>query len=183
MFKIYLLRKKEKKRMLHVENISKHYTTGDMMQTALDGVTLSFRKNEFAAILGPSGSGKTTFLNIIGGLDRYDQGDLLINGNSTKNFSDKDWDAYRNNSIGFILQNYNLINHLSIMDNVMLGMALSGKSAGERRKKAIEVLTRAGLKDHIHKKPNQLSGGQMQRVSIARALANDPDIILADVHT
>lgn len=169
--------------MLHVENISKHYTTGDMMQTALDGVTLSFRKNEFAAILGPSGSGKTTFLNIIGGLDRYDQGDLLINGNSTKNFSDKDWDAYRNNSIGFIFQNYNLINHLSIMDNVMLGMALSGKSAGERRKKAIEVLTRAGLKDHIHKKPNQLSGGQMQRVAIARALANDPDIILADEPT
>jgi len=175
---------KEKKcTMLHVENISKYYTTGEMTQIALNGVTISFRKNEFAAILGPSGSGKTTFLNIIGGLDRYDEGDLLINGNSTKNFGDRDWDAYRNNSIGFVFQNYNLINHLSIIDNVMLGMALSGKSVDKRRKKAIEVLTRVGLKDHIHKKPGQLSGGQMQRVAIARALANDPDIILADEPT
>lgn len=169
--------------MLHVENISKHYTTGEMTQTALDGVTLSFRKSEFAAILGPSGSGKTTFLNIIGGLDRYDKGDLLINGNSTKKFGDRDWDAYRNNSVGFVFQNYNLINHLSITDNVMLGLALSGESADKRRKKAIEVLTQVGLRDHIHKKPNQLSGGQMQRVAIARALANNPDIILADEPT
>lgn len=169
--------------MLHVENLSKHYTTGEMKQTALDEVTISFRKNEFAAILGPSGSGKTTFLNLIGGLDRYDQGDLFINGSSTKNFGDRDWDAYRNNSVGFIFQSYNLINHLNITDNVMLGLALSGESAENRRKKAIEVLTRAGLKDHIHKKPNQLSGGQMQRVAIARALANDPDIILADEPT
>ncbi|HHU49287.1 MAG: ATP-binding cassette domain-containing protein [Caldicoprobacterales bacterium] len=169
--------------MLHVENISKRYTTGEMTQNALDGVTISFRKKEFAAILGPSGSGKTTFLNIIGGLDRCDKGELLINGCSTKNFGDRDWDAYRNNSIGFVFQNYNLISHLSITDNVMLGLALSGESAFKRRKKAIEVLTRVGLKDHIHKKPNQLSGGQMQRVAIARALANDPDIILADEPT
>jgi putative ABC transport system permease protein len=177
------IEKKEKKCMLHVENISKHYTTGELKQTALDGVTINFRKNEFAAILGPSGSGKTTFLNIIGGLDRYDQGDLFINGSSTKNFSDRDWDAYRNNSVGFVFQSYNLIHHLNIADNVMLGLALSGESAENRRKKAIEVLTRSGLKDHIHKKPSQLSGGQMQRVAIARALANDPDIILADEPT
>ena len=169
--------------MLHVENISKHYTTGEITQTALDGVSISFRKNEFVAILGPSGSGKTTFLNIIGGLDRYDQGDLLINGNSTRTFGDRDWDAYRNNSIGFVFQNYNLINHLSITDNVMLGMALSGECINKRRKKAIEVLTQVGLEEHMHKKPNQLSGGQMQRVAIARALANDPDIILADEPT
>ncbi|MGI6537777.1 MAG: ATP-binding cassette domain-containing protein [Caldicoprobacterales bacterium] len=169
--------------MLHVEKISKHYTTGEYTQTALDKVTISFRKNEFAAILGHSGSGKTTFLNIIGGLDRYDEGDLLINGRSTKDFKDQDWDAYRNNSVGFIFQNYHLIPHLSITDNVMLGLALSGESPETRRKKAIEVLTRVGLKEHIHKKPNQLSGGQMQRVAIARALANDPDIILADEPT
>ncbi len=169
--------------MLHVEKLSKHYTIGEMTQTALNEVTISFRKSEFAAILGPSGSGKTTFLNMIGGLDRYDQGDILINGSSTKNFNDGDWDAYRNNSVGFVFQNYNLIPHLSITDNVMMGMALSGEPSEKRHKKAIEVLTQAGLKDHIEKKPNQLSGGQMQRVAIARALANDPDIILADEPT
>ncbi|HHY81723.1 MAG TPA: ABC transporter ATP-binding protein/permease [Clostridiales bacterium] len=169
--------------MLRVVGISKKYAVGELSQTALDDVTLSFRKNEFVAILGPSGSGKTTFLNIIGGLDRYDQGDMLINGKSTKDFRDRDWDAYRNNSIGFVFQSYNLISHLSIADNVMLGMALSGVPADKRRKKAAEVLDRTGLKDHMHKKPNQLSGGQMQRVAIARALANDPDIILADEPT
>jgi putative ABC transport system permease protein len=169
--------------MLHVERLSKHYTTGEITQTALDEVTISFRKNEFAAILGPSGSGKTTFLNMIGGLDRYDQGDILINGSSTRDFDDRNWDAYRNNSVGFVFQNYNLIPHLSITDNVMMGLALSGQPSDKRRKKAIEVLTNAGLKDHIGKKPNQLSGGQMQRVAIARALANDPDIILADEPT
>ncbi|MDD4679880.1 MAG: ABC transporter ATP-binding protein/permease [Clostridia bacterium] len=169
--------------MLHVENLSKRYTTGEITQTALDEVTISFRKSEFAAILGPSGSGKTTLLNMIGGLDRYDQGDILINRNSTKDFDDRDWDAYRNNSVGFVFQNYNLIPHLSITDNVMMGLALSGEPADKRRKKAVEVLSLAGLKDHIDKKPNQLSGGQMQRVAIARALANDPDIILADEPT
>ena len=169
--------------MLHVENISKHYVTGEVRHTALNGVTISFRKNEFAAILGPSGSGKTTFLNIVGGLDRADQGDLRINGSSTEKFSDSDWDAYRNNSVGFVFQTYHLIEHLNIRDNVMLGLALSGESAESRRKKAEDVLVKVGLKDHIHKKPSQLSGGQMQRAAIARALANDPDIILADEPT
>ena len=169
--------------MLHVENLSKYYTTGEMTQAALDGVTISFRKNEFAAILGPSGSGKTTFLNMIGGLDRYDKGDILINGTSTKHYGDKNWDAYRNNSVGFVFQSYNLIPHLSITDNVMLGLALSGEPGDKRQKKAIEVLNLAGLADHVRKKPNQLSGGQMQRVAIARALANNPDIILADEPT
>ena len=136
---------------------------------------MAFRQKEFVAILGASGSGKTTCLNIIGGLDRYDGGDLIIKGKSTKQFTDKDWDAYRNNSIGFVFQSYNLITHLSIVANVELGMTLSGVSKGERRKKAIEVLERVGLKEHLHKRPNQLSGGQMQRVAIARALVNDPD--------
>ena len=135
------------------------------------------------AILGPSGSGKTTLLNIIGGLDRYDTGDLIINQKSTKDFKDRDWDAYRNNCIGFVFQSYNLIGHIDILQNVEMGMTLSGVSSKERKKRAIEVLTRVGLKDHLHKKPNQLSGGQMQRVAIARALANDPDIILADEPT
>ncbi|WP_438493722.1 ABC transporter ATP-binding protein/permease [Paenibacillus sp. IHBB 3054] len=169
--------------MLQLKNISKSYTTGDFTQVALDKVSLNLRENEFVAILGPSGSGKTTCLNIIGGLDQYDSGDLIINGKSTQNFQDSDWDAYRNNSVGFIFQSYNLIAHLSIMDNVELGMTLSGVPAAEKRHKAKEVLEKVGLKDHLHKKPNQLSGGQMQRVAIARALANDPDIILADEPT
>ena len=169
--------------MLQLKNIVKSYTTGYFTQIALDEVSLNFRKSEFVAILGPSGSGKTTCLNVIGGLDQYDKGDLIINGESTKNFKDSDWDAYRNNSVGFIFQSYNLITHLSIVDNVELGMTLSGVSTAQKHKKAIEVLTKVGLEDHLHKKPNQLSGGQMQRVAIARALANDPDIILADEPT
>ncbi|WP_027631936.1 ATP-binding cassette domain-containing protein [Clostridium hydrogeniformans] len=169
--------------MLSLKNIKKSYTTGDFTQVALNGIDLNFRESEFVAILGTSGSGKTTCLNVIGGLDNYDSGDLIINGKSTKEFKDIDWDAYRNNSVGFIFQSYNLITHLSIMDNVEMGMTLSGVSAGDKKKKALEVLERVGLKDHIHKKPNQLSGGQMQRVAIARALANDPDIILADEPT
>lgn len=169
--------------MLQLKNIFKSYTTGEFTQVALDGISLKFRKSEFVAILGPSGSGKTTCLNVIGGLDQYDDGDLIINGKSTKNFKDSDWDAYRNNSVGFIFQSYNLISHLSIVDNVEMGMTLSGVSTTEKHKKALEVLEKVGLKDHVHKKPNQLSGGQMQRVAIARALANDPDIILADEPT
>lgn len=169
--------------MLQLKNIFKSYTTGDFTQVALDGVSLKFRKSEFVAILGPSGSGKTTCLNIIGGLDRYDKGDLTINGKSTKDFKDGDWDAYRNNSVGFVFQNYNLIPHLSIVENVELGMTLSGVPAAERRQRALHVLERVGLHEHVHKNPNQLSGGQMQRVAIARALANDPDIILADEPT
>lgn len=169
--------------MLSLKNIKKSYVTGEFKQVALNGVSLNFRQNEFVAILGPSGSGKTTCLNVIGGLDNYDSGDLIINGKSTREFKDSDWDAYRNNSIGFVFQSYNLISHLSILDNVEMGMTLSGVSSSEKHKKAIEVLERVGLKDHVHKRPNQLSGGQMQRVAIARALANDPDIILADEPT
>ena len=169
--------------MLHLKNIKKSYTTGDFTQTALNGINLSFCDQEFVAILGASGSGKTTSLNIIGGLDQYDSGDLIINGKSTKNFSDRDWDAYRNNSVGFVFQSYNLIPHLSILDNVEMGMTLSGVSTSEKRASALSTLEKVGLKDHVHKKPTQLSGGQMQRVAIARALANDPDIILADEPT
>jgi len=169
--------------VLQLKGIRKSYTTGDFTQTALDGVNLSFRRQEFVAILGPSGSGKTTSLNIIGGLDQYDKGDLVINGRSTKRFNDRDWDAYRNNSVGFVFQSYNLIPHLSILDNVEMGMTLSGINTKEKRKKALSTLENVGLKDHVHKKPTQLSGGQMQRVAIARALANDPDIILADEPT
>ncbi len=169
--------------MLSLKNIKKSYKTGAFTQVALNNVSLNFRENEFVAILGQSGSGKTTLLNIIGGLDRYDEGDLIINGKSTKQFKQNDWDAYRNNSIGFVFQSYNLIPHLSVINNVEMGMTLSGVSAKERRAKAKEVLERVGLKDHMHKRPNQLSGGQMQRVAIARALANDPDIILADEPT
>jgi len=169
--------------MLEVKNIKKSYKTGDFTQDALKDVSLKFRRQEFVAILGPSGSGKTTFLNIIGGLDRYDSGDLIINGKSTKKFKDSAWDSYRNNCIGFIFQSYNLIGHISVLANVEMGMTLSGVSSKTRRKKALEVLEKVGLKDHAHKKPNQLSGGQMQRVAIARALANDPDIILADEPT
>ena len=173
----------EEFKMLQLKSITKSYTTGDYKQVALNSASLGFRKNEFVAILGPSGSGKTTALNIIGGLDNYDSGDLIINGKSTKNFKDKDWDAYRNNSVGYIFQSYNLISHLTLLDNVEMGMTLSGKETAVKRKKALEALERVGLKDHVNKKPNQLSGGQMQRVAIARALANDPDIILADEPT
>ena len=169
--------------MLTLKNVKKSYTTGDFTQVALDGVSLNFRENEFVAILGPSGSGKTTCLNVIGGLDKYDSGDLIINGKSTKKFSDSEWDSYRNNSVGFIFQSYNLIGHLDIVSNVEMGMTLSGISSKIKRQKALEALERVGLKNHIHKKPNQLSGGQMQRVAIARALANDPEIILADEPT
>lgn len=169
--------------MLELKNIRKIYKTGEFEQHALKGVNLDFRKNEFVAILGPSGSGKTTLLNIIGGLDRYTSGDLIINGKSTKEFKDRDWDAYRNNSIGFIFQNYNLITHISVLENVEMCMTLSGVSVSEKKKRALEVLEKVGLKDHKHKKPNQLSGGQMQRVAIARALVNNPDIILADEPT
>ncbi len=137
--------------MLQLKNIFKSYTTGEFTQVALDGISLKFRKSEFVAILGPSGSGKTTCLNVIGGLDQYDDGDLIINGKSTKNFKDSDWDAYRNNSVGFIFQSYNLISHLSIVDNVEMGMTLSGVSTTEKHKKALEVLEKVGLKDHVHK--------------------------------
>ncbi|RVU71448.1 ABC transporter ATP-binding protein/permease [Lactobacillus xujianguonis] len=169
--------------MLQLEHLFKSYHVGDTVTHALDDVSISFRDKEFVAILGPSGSGKTTMLNVIGGLDRYDKGDLIINGKSTKNFKETDWDAYRNNSVGFIFQNYNLISHLSIMDNVELGMNLSGVPAKERRKRAEEALVEVGLKEHMHKNPNQLSGGQMQRVAIARAIANNPDILLCDEPT
>lgn len=169
--------------MLEIENISKSYKIGTFVQKALKNINLKFRKSEFVAILGPSGSGKTTLLNIIGGLDRYDSGDLIIKGKSTKKFKDKDWDAYRNNSVGFIFQSYNLISHINLLDNVEMGMTLSGKKGKERKNKAIDLLKEVGLDEHIHKRPNQLSGGQMQRVAIARALANDPEIILADEPT
>lgn len=169
--------------MLQLEHLYKSYHVGDNVTHALDDVSISFRDQEFVAILGPSGSGKTTLLNVIGGLDRYDKGDMIINGKSTKNFTETDWDAYRNNTVGFIFQNYNLISHLSIVANVELGMTLSGVPAKKRHEKAIKALTEVGLKDHIDKKPNQLSGGQMQRVAIARAIANDPDILLCDEPT
>ena len=169
--------------MLRLKDIKKSYIVGDFKQNALNGVSVSFRKNEFVAILGPSGSGKTTLLNIIGGLDRYDTGDLVINGKSTKNFKDSEWDAYRNNSVGFVFQSYNLIGHISVVKNIELSLTLSGVSKTERRKKAMDALELVGLKEHAKKKPSQLSGGQMQRVAIARALVNDPDIILADEPT
>ena len=169
--------------MLQICNISKKYKTGDLVQVALDNVTLNLRDNEFVAILGPSGSGKTTLLNIIGGLDRYDSGDLIINNVSTKKYKDRDWDAYRNHTIGFVFQSYNLIPHQTILSNVELALTISGVSAKERRKRALDALDEVGLKDQAHKKPNQMSGGQMQRVAIARALVNNPDILLADEPT
>ena len=169
--------------MLQVKNISKKYITGDLIQSALDDVNLNLRNNEFVAVLGPSGSGKTTLLNIIGGLDRYDNGDLIINGISTKKYQDRDWDSYRNHSIGFVFQSYNLIPHQSILSNVELALTISGISRSERKRRAKEVLEDVGLREHIHKKPNQISGGQMQRVAIARALINNPDILLADEPT
>lgn len=169
--------------MLELVNIKRSYEVGGIETKALDGISVAFRQKEFVAILGTSGSGKTTCLNIIGGLDRYDSGDLVIKGKRTVDFKDKDWDAYRNNSIGFVFQSYNLIMHLSIVANVELGMTLSGVSTEEKHKRALEVLEQVGLKEHLHKKPNQLSGGQMQRVAIARALANDPEILLCDEPT
>lgn len=169
--------------MLDLKNISKSYKTGNFVQHALKKVNLSFRKNEFVAILGPSGSGKTTLLNIIGGLDRYDSGDLIINGKSTKKFKATEWDSYRNNCVGFIFQSYNLISHISVLENVEMALTLSGYKRKNKREKALEALDKVGLKDHAHKRPNQLSGGQMQRVAIARSLVNNPDIILADEPT
>ena len=169
--------------MLELKKISKSYKTGSFVQQALKEVSIQFRHNEFVAILGASGSGKTTLLNIIGGLDQYDSGDLIINNKSTKKFKAIDWDRYRNHCVGFIFQNYNLIPHISILDNVEMGMTLSGVNSKTRKKKAKEALKKVGLLEHIHKKPNQLSGGQMQRVAIARALVNNPDIILADEPT
>ena len=169
--------------MLELKDIKKYYNVGGNITRALDGVSAAFREKEFVAILGMSGSGKTTFLNIIGGLDRYDSGELIIKGKQTKSFKDSEWDAYRNNSIGFVFQTYNLIMHLSIVANVEIGMTLSGVSSAEKRKRALEVLEQVGLSEHLHKKPNQLSGGQMQRVAIARALANNPEILLCDEPT
>lgn len=169
--------------MLKLQNVKKDYTMGDLKFEALKDVTIEFRKSEFVAVLGPSGCGKTTLLNIVGGLDRYNSGDLIINDKSTKEFTDKDWDNYRNHSVGFVFQSYNLIPHQTVLENVELALTLSGVSKDERRKRAIEVLTKVGLKDKLKNKPSQLSGGQMQRVAIARALVNDPEIILADEPT
>ena len=169
--------------MLKLENITKDYKVGDSAVHALKGIGIEFRKSEFVSILGQSGCGKTTLLNIIGGLDRYTNGNLIINGKSTKDFKDKDWDAYRNYSVGFVFQNYNLISHQTILSNVELALTLSGVGKKERQKRAIEALKKVGLEEQIHKKPNQLSGGQMQRVAIARAIVNNPDIILADEPT
>ena len=169
--------------MLQLKNIIKTYVTGDLTQNALQNVSINFRKNEFVSILGQSGSGKTTLLNIVGGLDRYTSGDLIINGVSTRQYKDADWDYYRNSSIGFVFQSYNLIPHQSVLANVELALTLAGVSKKERRRRAIAVLTKVGLADHLHKRPNQMSGGQMQRVAIARALINNPDILLADEPT
>ena len=169
--------------MLILKDIAKVYQTGDTRVDALRGIDLQFRSCEFAAILGPSGCGKTTLLNIIGGLDQYTRGDLIINGKTTKKFRDSDWDTYRNHSVGFVFQNYNLIPHQTVLSNVELALTLSGVSREERRKRALDALRRVGLEDQIKKKPNQMSGGQMQRVAIARALVNDPDILLADEPT
>ena len=169
--------------MLQIKNISKQYKTGDLVQNALNDVSLNFRDNEFVSILGPSGSGKTTLLNIIGGLDRYDSGDLIINNVSTKNYKDRDWDSYRNHTIGFVFQSYNLIPHQTVLANVELALTIGGISKKERKKRALRALDEVGLKEQAHKRPNQMSGGQMQRVAIARALVNNPDILLADEPT
>ena len=169
--------------MLQIKDIHKEYRTGNLVQRALDGVSLSLRDNEFVAILGPSGSGKTTLLNIIGGLDRYDSGDLIINGISTKKYKDRDWDSYRNHTIGFVFQSYNLIPHQTVLANVELALTISGVSKGERRRRAKEALEKVGLGAQLHKRPSQMSGGQMQRVAIARALVNNPEILLADEPT
>ena len=178
------MKKKEgTKRMLQIKNIKKEYKTGNLTQVALNGVSLNLRDSEFVAILGPSGSGKTTLLNIIGGLDRYDSGDLIINDVSTKKYKSRDWDSYRNHTVGFVFQSYNLIPHQTILSNVEIALTISGVGIKERKKRAKEALKKVGLEAHIHKKPNQLSGGQMQRVAIARALVNNPDILLADEPT
>lgn len=169
--------------ILELKNISKFYKSGNLIQTALDEVSITFRNNEFVSILGQSGAGKTTLLNIIGGLDQYDSGDLIIDGISTKKYKDKNWDSYRNHSIGFVFQNYNLIPHQNILSNVEMALTISGVNKEKRKTKAMEALEKVGLKEHAHKKPNQLSGGQMQRVAIARAIVNNPDIILADEPT
>lgn len=169
--------------MLQIQHVCKEYRTGKLVQKALDDVSLNLRDNEFVAILGPSGSGKTTLLNIIGGLDRYDSGDLIINGISTKKYKDRDWDSYRNHTIGFVFQSYNLIPHQTVLSNVELALTISGIGKAERRQRAIKALEEVGLGEQLHKKPNQMSGGQMQRVAIARALVNDPDILLADEPT
>ena len=169
--------------MLQLNHIKKEYKTGDLVQKALDDVSLNLRDNEFVAILGPSGSGKTTLLNVIGGLDRYDSGDLIINGNSTKKYTDRDWDSYRNHTIGFVFQSYNLIPHQTVLSNVELALTISGISGAERRSRATKALEQVGLGDQLHKHPSEMSGGQMQRVAIARALVNNPDILLADEPT
>ena len=169
--------------MLQIKNITKTYDTGALQQKALDDVSFNLRDNEFVSVLGHSGSGKTTLLNIIGGLDRYDDGDIIINGISTKKYSDRDWDSYRNHSVGFVFQSYNLIPHQSVLSNVELALTISGISSNERKERATKALEEVGLKEHLHKRPNQLSGGQMQRVAIARALVNEPDILLADEPT
>ena len=169
--------------MLQIKEVKKVYKTGTLVQKALDGVSLSLRDNEFVAILGPSGSGKTTLLNVIGGLDRYDEGELIINGVSTRKYSARDWDSYRNHTVGFVFQSYNLIPHQSVLSNVELALTISGVGRTERRRRAKDALAKVGLAEHAHKKPAQLSGGQMQRVAIARALVNDPDVLLADEPT
>ena len=169
--------------MLKLTNIVKDYDVAAQAVHALKGVSITFRPSEFVAILGHSGCGKTTLLNIIGGLDRYTSGDLIIRNKSTKNFKNRDWDTYRNHSVGFVFQSYNLIPHQTVLANVELALTLSGVKKAERRRRAIEALTKVGLGDQLHKKPNQMSGGQMQRVAIARALVNDPEILLADEPT
>ena len=169
--------------MLELKNISKIYETAGLKQKALDKISIQFRECEFVSILGQSGSGKTTMLNIIGGLDNYTSGDLIINGVSTKKYKDRDWDTYRNHSIGFVFQSYNLIPHQTALSNVELALTLSGVGKEERRRRAKTVLRKVGLEEHMYKRPNQMSGGQMQRVAIARALINDPDILLADEPT
>ena len=169
--------------MLELKTKTQKYLSGTNSVSALKGIDLKFRETEFVSILGPSGCGKTTLLNIIGGLDGYSTGDLIINGKSTKNFKDKDWDTYRNHSIGFVFQNYNLIPHQTVLANVELALTLAGINKTERRQRAIKALKDVGLEDQIHKKPNQMSGGQMQRVAIARALVSNPDILLADEPT
>ena len=183
----YLIMQKQNREeafyMLSLKNITKTYAAGEQKVAALKGIDLHFRKNEFVSVLGPSGCGKTTLLNLIGGLDQYDDGDLIINGRSTKSYTDRDWDTYRNHSIGFVFQSYNLIPHQTVRTNVELALTLSGVSKAERRRRAEDALKKVGLGDQMNKKPNQMSGGQMQRVAIARALVNDPDILLADEPT
>ena len=169
--------------MLQLKGITKSYKTASLEQQVLKGVSLSLRENEFVAILGQSGSGKTTLLNIIGGLDRYDDGELVINGISTKQYNSRDWDSYRNHSVGFVFQSYNLIPHQTLLSNVELALTIGGISKAERVEKAKKALEQVGLSEHMYKKPSQISGGQMQRVAIARALVNDPDILLADEPT